>query len=369
MRRLTPLRFAGGVRPGTGNGPVEAWASIPHTYRHGPRLDQARGGLAATFCALARSGHTWRLSSMSAISNTREICPPGQTIAKPCPRRFTRRCAFISRARPVESMKSTLERSTTSGTSSCANASFSAAIMRGAVAMSSSPSTASSSYPSTRLRSTASEITALAIQCLLRLPRALRSPRATFRLSAALARDGRLSRRRRQPHLPRPRAVRRGGRGCGEGEEGASRRWRRAHGRAPGSAGGRARRRPVVRGPARHRGRPRPRRARPGEPLQAALTPGAGCARGQRRHALARHRGPVGPVRGADFEPEALARLVAGHLERSEPIVHARGLLDPAGSRQREHAALELHPLAEVVEPAPVELDTVTRFAKALEGP
>ena len=41
--------------------------------------------------------------------------------------------------------------------------------------MSSSPSTASSSYPSTRLRSTASEITAAAILWLLCLPRALRS--------------------------------------------------------------------------------------------------------------------------------------------------------------------------------------------------
>ena len=40
--------------------------------------------------ALARSGNTCRLSTMSAISNTREIGPPGQTIAKPCLRRVSR---------------------------------------------------------------------------------------------------------------------------------------------------------------------------------------------------------------------------------------------------------------------------------------
>src|SRR5215208_56260 len=310
MRRLTPLRFAGGVRPGTGNGPVEAWASIPHTYRHGPRLDQARGGLAATFCALARSGHTWRLSTMSAISNTREIGPPGQTIAKPCPCRFTRRYAFISRASPVESMKSTLERSTTSGSSSWANASFRAAIMRGAVAISSSPSTASSSYPSTRLRSTASEITAPAILWLLCLARALRSGGATLRVPAALAGDGRLSERRRQPHVPGPRPLRGGRRGCGEGQEGASRRRRRAHGGAPRRAGRRARRRPLVRGSARHRGRARARHDRRREPLKAALAPGPRRAPGQRRRALARDRGPVGPFDVQTSRPNRQARLL-----------------------------------------------------------
>src|SRR5215203_2444965 len=97
---------------------------------------------------------------MSATSNTLEIGPPGQTIAKAWPRRFTRRYALIRRARPVESMKATLERSTTSGRSRSAKASLRTESMRGAVAMSSSPSTASSSYPSTRLRSTTSGFTA-----------------------------------------------------------------------------------------------------------------------------------------------------------------------------------------------------------------
>src|SRR5215207_4863297 len=76
---------------------------------------------------------------MSATSNTLEIGPPGQTIAKAWPRRFTRRYALIRRARPVESMKSTLERSTTSGRSRSAKASLRAEIMRRAVAISSSP--------------------------------------------------------------------------------------------------------------------------------------------------------------------------------------------------------------------------------------
>jgi hypothetical protein len=121
---------------------------------------QPRADCVAVRPALARSGQTWRLSTMSAISKTLEIGPPGQTIAKPCPRRFTRRYAFMRSARPVESRKSTLERSTTSGRSRSAKASLRAEIMRGAVAISSSPSTARSSYPSTRLRSTTSGFTA-----------------------------------------------------------------------------------------------------------------------------------------------------------------------------------------------------------------
>ena len=132
---------------------------------------------------------------MSAISNTLEIGPCGQTIAKPCPCRFTRRCAFISRARPVESMKPTLERSTTRGRSREAKASLRAEIMRGAVAISSSPSTASNSYPSTRLRSTTSGFTAAATLCDFCRPRTVRSGRAALRLPATLPRHGGVSRR------------------------------------------------------------------------------------------------------------------------------------------------------------------------------
>ena len=175
---------------------------------------------------------------MSAISNTLEIGPPGQTIAKPCPRRFTRRYALIRSARPVESMKPTLERSTTSGRSRSAKASLRAEIMRGAVAISSSPRTASSSYPSTRLRSTASGITAAASLCDFCRPRALRSGRGALRLPATLARHGGVSRRGRQPHLPGARPLRRGRRGRREGQEGPPRRRRRAHRRAPRGAGG-----------------------------------------------------------------------------------------------------------------------------------
>ena len=53
-------------------------------------------------------------------------------------------------------------------------------------------------------------------------------------------------------------------------------------------AGGRARRRALVRGPGRHRGRPRPRRDRPGQPRQAPLAPAARRAVGVRRLSASR---------------------------------------------------------------------------------
>jgi hypothetical protein len=82
---------------------------------------------------------------MSVSSKIRLTGPSGQTTANPRPRRPIRRSARMRSAKPVESMNSTALRSTSTAPVVSMTASFSAAISRGEVAMSISPSTASSS--------------------------------------------------------------------------------------------------------------------------------------------------------------------------------------------------------------------------------
>ena len=160
MRRFAPVRWDGGVSPDTGNGPAEAaWVSLMPAISAGgrARLKVRLGAGTAACAALSVSGQTWSVSTMSVISNTRRSGPAGHTTAKPLRRRVSRRWALMRSASPVESMKPTWDRSMTTERTASITVSFRTLISRGAVAMSSSPSTSKTSTPSVDVvRSTAS---------------------------------------------------------------------------------------------------------------------------------------------------------------------------------------------------------------------